>query len=60
MKLLKKLHTRDLKGLKRFSFILILVFVMIFSLPIVHIVNGITMEPGSDEDPLVSKSFSSF
>jgi len=55
MKLLTKLHLRNLEKLKRFS--LIFISVLICSLSIAHIVSGVTMEPGSNEDPLVSKSY---
>jgi hypothetical protein len=61
MRLLTKLDLKVLKkvkNLKKYFFVLILG--LILSLSVGHIVNGINVEPGSEEDPLVSKSSNTF
>jgi len=58
MKLLGKFDLKFLKKLKisKKTFF-ILIFGLIFSLSIAHIASGKTIEPGTEEDPLVSKSY---
>jgi len=58
MRLLEKLDLGFLKKVKKSKKVfLVLILGLIFSLSIGHIASGKTLEPGSEEDPLVSKSY---